>query len=448
MAISTKNVVDAEQKTDVKKPRKSKKDVVVDAAANAAPEAEVEEPIVVDEGALVKETVNALVKHNITEQALATMEHEFMQLKIAGLDDKDGYKAVYEARIMVKNTRVLTKKVCKAKRDVLNKEVKANIAKEDEIVERLEKVETYLASEEKKIDDLKQEIKDRQEKEEQVRLQTRAADLIGRCGMKFENDGYVLDEIRISAVQVKTLDEFTFGQLMAGVERKYIERQELQAEQNRQAEEKAAENRRILEEAKAKEEENIKKERELQARQKAIEEAEAKAKHEEDSRIIQAKLAEIKAVEDRLKTRKSALFSLGFALQGEDMVFTNVKIPVAKLIAATEQEWPQWIDRATTVVKKEKDRIEAERIAREDKIAKDAAEKAITDALEKTKAEELERQRIANLAPDGEKLTTYFADVLKVAIPSFATEEYKALGVELHASLSKMIIYFNNKKPK
>lgn len=95
---------------------------------------------------------SALATANLTEQAIQKLQ-EFMPLKINGIDDKDGYKAVKEARIICKNTRVLAEKICKKGREEAISIQKQWIAKEKEVVAKIAEVEDYLSSQQKTIDD-------------------------------------------------------------------------------------------------------------------------------------------------------------------------------------------------------------------------------------------------------------------------------------------------------
>src|ERR1700739_2536063 len=92
-----------------------------------------------------------LQKQGVTEEALAKMEAEYSVLTISGIDDKEGYKRVNEARIACKNTRVLTEKFCKAGREDAVKIQKAWIEKEKAIIGRISKTENYLAAQQKAI---------------------------------------------------------------------------------------------------------------------------------------------------------------------------------------------------------------------------------------------------------------------------------------------------------
>jgi hypothetical protein len=60
---------------------------------------------------------NALASENITAQVIAKLKENYFDLKINGLSDKEGFKAVEIARKECKTIRVLASKICKKGRE-------------------------------------------------------------------------------------------------------------------------------------------------------------------------------------------------------------------------------------------------------------------------------------------------------------------------------------------
>jgi len=89
-----------------------------------------------------------LVKANITDQTIASMRERFMTLKVTGLLDKVGYEAVTTARKEAKSFRVTVEKFLKQLREPAVAFQKSVIAKEKDIVGRIEEIEEYLTSQE------------------------------------------------------------------------------------------------------------------------------------------------------------------------------------------------------------------------------------------------------------------------------------------------------------
>lgn len=105
-----------------------------------------------------------LVKSNVTEVVLADLKKQYLPLKINGIDDKEGYTKVHDARIKCRDLRVLTVKICKKGREDAVKIQKDWISKEKEVVEQITVVEAHLQKEESAIDDAKEAIKIRAER--------------------------------------------------------------------------------------------------------------------------------------------------------------------------------------------------------------------------------------------------------------------------------------------
>lgn len=89
-----------------------------------------------------------LVKANITDQVIAKMRDQFMNLKVIDANDKVGFEAVSTARKEAKKFRVGVEKFLKALREPATMFQKAVVAKEKEISAKIEEIEDYLASQE------------------------------------------------------------------------------------------------------------------------------------------------------------------------------------------------------------------------------------------------------------------------------------------------------------
>lgn len=105
-----------------------------------------------------------LAKQNVTEAVIAKLKADYLPLKINGIDDKVGYKKVHDARIVCRDHRTLTEKICKLGREDAVKEQKAWIAKEKEVVAQISEVEQHLKKQEDAIDAENEAIKIRAER--------------------------------------------------------------------------------------------------------------------------------------------------------------------------------------------------------------------------------------------------------------------------------------------
>jgi hypothetical protein len=396
--------------------------------------------------AIVTKIDKVLQKNNLTEAVLKEMEDNFLPLTISGLDDKEGYEKVHNARIMCRNTRTLAKKVCELGRKPLIDEQKEWIKTEKSVTDRIEKVEDVLAERQKAIDDEKEKIKEEQAKKEQIILQKRAANLTA-YGMQFIDDGYEMDDIRISVIQVKSLDDFTFGTLEAKVKAAYDVKQEARRQEEERLKKIEEDNKRLQEEARLHEAEILKREAELKAKEEQIKlqaesllkaAEEKKRKEEEDKKNAEAVF---------LKTRKMALFNIGFAQTQQGMVFKTMIVDDKKLLEVAPEKWDQWIEGCAAHVKKVKEEFEQARIERENKIANDAATQALKKKADDEAAAKLEADRLAALKPDGEQLEKWAISMSYIPFPKFKTQSYLNYEVEVRQLLAKFINHVIKNQP-
>ncbi len=118
-----------------------------------------------------------LAKQNVTETVITNLKKNFLPLKINGVDDKEGYKKVHDARIQCRDIRVLTEKICKKGREEAVRVQKEWIAKEKEVVAQVSEVEQYLKKQEDAVD---QEVENRKIRAERLlKLPGRKEQIVG-----------------------------------------------------------------------------------------------------------------------------------------------------------------------------------------------------------------------------------------------------------------------------
>ena len=116
----------------------------------------------------------ALRKENVIESELKSIEINYRGLKIAGVNDLQGEKAVVDARKYCKKLRVTAERICKEGREDAIIEQRKWLAVEQYVVNRITPVEKALAAEEARIEKLRKEIKleeERKKKAEEDRLE-------------------------------------------------------------------------------------------------------------------------------------------------------------------------------------------------------------------------------------------------------------------------------------
>src|SRR5216110_148612 len=89
-----------------------------------------------------------IVKFNVTDSEIAKLREEYLPLVINGVDDKAGLKRVYDARQVVKKTRVGVEKYAKElKETAIAWQKKVNI-EQSRVVGELEAIENHLQTQE------------------------------------------------------------------------------------------------------------------------------------------------------------------------------------------------------------------------------------------------------------------------------------------------------------
>ena len=206
---------------------------------------------------------NQLKKFSITDAGIAELTTQYMPLKINGIEDKEGLKAVSEARKVIKKLRVEVDKLRKElNADALEYQRRIN-AEAKRITSLLEPIEMHLTSEERRIEDELERIKRQKEEEEFAKFQLRISNLLA-IGFKFDGQQYITDyidtfsnsKIVIRANKIKLLDDLDFGEFYENANHYFeihkaeqIEKERLRKEQEaREREEREAENKRLAEE--------------------------------------------------------------------------------------------------------------------------------------------------------------------------------------------------------
>lgn len=173
-------------------------------AKSAKEEIEVLSPEV--EEIIDKEIDSSLVKQNVTDALLSKLEKDYGGLKINGPEDKEGYLVVQAARKDCKSVRVLISKICKMGRAKANAEAKKWVNKENELVDRVAKVEDVLEADEKEYERVReQERQLKAQKMEQQGIQ-RTSEMM-RFGATLIDGSWALGDVSYESVLVKNCDE-------------------------------------------------------------------------------------------------------------------------------------------------------------------------------------------------------------------------------------------------
>lgn len=407
-----------------------------------------------------------LTKFNIADATIAEWKKQYGSLTISDSNNKEEYEVLNQARTFVKKKRIEVEKVGKGLRTNAIKFQKAVLEEERRIIGLIDPLETYLEGEKERIDNIKLEEKRLRDEKEQIILQERAVKLI-QMGMTFTGDAYTMEpDIRISVLSIKTSDQFIFDTLVAGVEKRFKEQELIRLEEERVKEKAAAAAKLLAEQNLAKQEELNKKEAELKAQQDAINTEQARQKAAAEGLIQEQLNAEKKAKEEKLKFRKSSLFQLGFAQQNQRLNFKDLFFLESEINNCSDEEWQEKLRITTENVNITKQKIEEERLLEIEKAKSDAIEKErkrveaenLTkakleqEAKEKAEKEEtarlFEEKRIADLAPDSDKLNKFCKIVMDLELPEFSTEAYQKFVEIIKADRTQFLKTLYSKKPQ
>ncbi|HEV2917576.1 MAG TPA: hypothetical protein VGW78_07585 [Candidatus Babeliales bacterium] len=247
-----------------------------------------------------------IAKFSVTDAAIAGLNNQYSHLTINGIEDKQGYLAVREARLVVKNKRVEVEKKRKeltadalAVQRAINEEAKR-------ITGLLEPLEDYLKTQEDNYNKEKERLKKEQEHVEQALIASRAKMLleIGFIfdGLKFsanyhykgtENSpDYMSYTEELYPHNLKDYSEDRFNEVYAHCYLRHQEKQNYLAEEKRKQEELEA---------------KIEAERKAEAERLEAERQKQLAKEAEERRVEQEKLAIQRAEQETERKRLEAI---------------------------------------------------------------------------------------------------------------------------------------------
>lgn len=330
-----------------------------------------------------------LEKFNPQKAELQKIVSEFKDLTIKGVDDKEGYLAVDEARKHLKAVRVKITKTGKELRAEALSFQKAVIAKEKELVEIIEPTEIMLAEQQDTID---------KEKERIAR-----AELLPMRKEKLATIGITeMPEDDILAMDYNQFDDFFNSEREAYLTKRENDIKE--AEEKRQAE-LAEQERKNKEEADRLEREK----REAEIRKQAEDEAREKAKQD-------LELAQAKADQEAQERARIAKEEADKAIQAE-----KDKAEQERLKAEEDKQ---------KAIQEEKDKAEAERkrlIEEQEAKEKARIEEEKRLAQEKADADERAKRLVEEEKSRVEKLTKYKQFLSKNGYTDETADQFKII---------------------
>lgn len=321
----------------------------------------------------VQEVETGVIKFVPTDTAIAELRDRYMALKVNGIDDKEGLKAVHDARMIVKGKRVEVEKMRKQlKADALEYGRKVD-AEAKRITALLQPIEDHLQHEE----DIVKREQERIAAEEAARKAAITKDRLEKLAAvgahAFPTEAQMWTDEDFEDELKKATDVFNAKTAAEEAERKARAEE---AERNRIEAERLAEERRKMEEA--------------QAEQRRIAE------------MLERQRAEIEAEKRRLKEEEAAR-----QRQIADQQREREEAESAK-------------QRAAAMEQARKEAAEKARIETEARLKREAAEKA---ERERIAAEKAEARRLKKEAarPDQEKLRAFAEKIRQLELPALST---------------------------
>lgn len=396
---------------------------------------EVEAEEMLPEEPLEKVIESALVKANITEQVIAKLQETYGGMQLKSLEDKESYLEIKEARKSVRKVGIITENLCKKGRERAVKEQRLWLDKQNEILDKIAKVQDPLDAEIKKFEDevTRKENEEKQRREES--FMARQASLF-KYGAEYRNGNYELAELSYESELIKNADDEMWEGVILPKFRKVYEQKEaarVEEETKRREEmERHEKERKELEERQAafrKEQEEFERQkRELQEQkdkqEREIREAEQKKQHEEFQKRISIR-----------NSRVSELKNLGCVydeLDGLYLYYGIAVIALSELEALSDSEWNKSLVQINIKISEIKSAKEAEHIAQIEKEKKEIAELAAKK--ERERIEEEQRQIQLKKQQEAERLQkeldaandkTKYADVVKY-LSAYPTYEMKS----------------------
>lgn len=176
---------------------------------------------------------NEIARFDVALAAIEEYKTKYSGLKIADMQDKEGYKNVYAAWQFIRGKRLAVEKMHKViKSDYLT--ISRGIDQhKNKLVSLLEPLENELGDELERIDKLIEDEKNREEMERQKRLQGRVAELLGQ-GMQFNGMYYCIGEtISMDVVALKNFSDHEYSVFLQRVQNENKKQTEAKAEAER-----------------------------------------------------------------------------------------------------------------------------------------------------------------------------------------------------------------------
>lgn len=380
-----------------------------------------------------------LAKNGVTDQQIAKWEEEFTALTINGIDDKEGYEKVYEARQKAKQTRILIVGVCKDGRAPSIAETKEWISREKGYVTRMEAIEDNLLAKEKIVDAEKDRIK--AEKAEKIleRYKSRVKTLTD-LGAMWDGSHYILDELSYSGETLRETEDDFFNNKIVPQYKAIFDAKATIAKANKEAQELLeSQQKKIADDLKQQTEELQRQQDQLKKDQDAIEQQKKEAQaatEKENARIEREKQEAHKALVEK---RSQQLINIGLTYDWGKKTFflREIMITISEVENEPDDKWELILEDAKSNIEIVRAKIKEETDAEQDRLNKIAIEKA--NALREQEAEQRRQQEREDLekGKDSDRWRI-FLKTINVEIPVMHSRQYITMAAETKKLLDQI----------
>ncbi len=361
---------------------------------------------------------------DIQKAKLQELAEEYKNLVVSD----ETYENARKVRAIFREKRLEIQNILKENKSLLNSMKSKQEEMAQELIAIISPVEDQIDAGMKVIDQRKEQEKKRKEEEAMKKISDRQS-LLSGYEMKYDNGSYILGDHSISAVQIKVFSDEEFDEFLGKVKEEHQKIIDLrkQAEEERKKKEAELEQQRIEQAAEAKRLQELRIENEKREADLKEEQARIQREADEKAALERKKLEEEqdklrKEQEDFLRqkrdTRIYQLKDIGLSRNtiSTGYVFEDVFVSDDAIDSLDAKLWTEIVSDVKIKVsgikevkllkeKEEQDRKEAER--------KDAEEKA--------------KLRAEQLRPDREKIAAYMSSVMRIEVPELSDHNAKML---------------------
>lgn len=418
----------------------------------------------------IEQRVAQDVKRFDVMEALEKIKEEAKDLKIEGIEDREGYQKVKTARMAVVRLRTGIEKIrSQLNEDALKYQRLVNDHAK-KLTAKVREIEDPLDAEETRIDNL---IKEEEARKLQIIEDRRIerARLLSEMGMLFDGIKYVGHGTTIDMPSVRELPDSEFGEIVSEIRASYLkEKSELEERERirKEEEERQAKEREELDARRAELErmeneaaERVKKMAEEEEAKRKEKEAEAEAEREARASI---RWEMLKALGIEIaRSGPQAWFVLTEDKERMALLYAINSVGTPKVYYQNAEEFSATLEELKNLSQKRRDQIAEEekqkqaardleiqeaqqRAAKEaeDRILKkQEAERAEAEAkaAAEAKAKQEEEARIAReeaLRPDREKLIKFAEELLVIELPEVVSEAAKSVLINAENKLIEL----------